>query len=360
MKTKLFTILFLAIGWASVVAQDISGKWTGRLTQNPGGFTQEYYFEMNLKQKENIISGTSFIRYTNRGRTYTGLMSVRGTFDGKYFYYEDLKVLNEKGMTDSTAWCIKKCRFAFKEKEGKYHLSGNWTGSTKFGYCSPGTINASKDASSKDTVVDGENPTDLTDILVSISTLDDEENVLPANLEIKEKGRGGQKIRSTGEYELKLEPGHYHVSAKASGYYDDAKDFVVKKGDTKLSITCKLKKIRKGDHFAIENLHFERSKATITQESKETLNKLVEFLEVNNEVKVQINGHTDNVGSKYLNRLLSYNRANAVVRFLVKNGILQSRLSAKGHGSEIPVADNNTKEGRAKNRRVEFEIIGVE
>ena len=363
MKKRSLLLLFLSLCWMTSFAQDISGKWKGNLTQGPGGFASEYYFEMNLKQKENIISGTSFISYN--GNQFSGLMSVRGTFDGTYFYYEDIKILSQKGMTDSTAWCIKKCRFALKKIGDNYELSGNWTGQTAFGYCTPGTVRVGQKAAKESVVLTddkkGSEGTNEGLTRVMIKTVDDESKSISANLEIRRKGRGSQKGRSVdGQHVFTLESGSYHVVAKESGYYDYTQDIELKASDKELNVLCTLKKIREGDRFEIENLHFDRSKATITQESRETLNKLVEFMNTNSKVNIQINGHTDNVGSNYLNRLLSFNRANAVVAYLVKNGISQSRLKAKGHGSEIPIADNNTAAGRAQNRRVEIEVVGLD
>ncbi|MBL0315975.1 MAG: OmpA family protein [Flavobacteriales bacterium] len=72
---------------------------------------------------------------------------------------------------------------------------------------------------------------------------------------------------------------------------------------------------------------------------------------------MEIGGHTDNVGSDEANMTLSNNRAASVVEFLVKHGIEASRLSSKGYGETLPVATNDTDEGRAKNRRTEFKIV---
>jgi outer membrane protein OmpA-like peptidoglycan-associated protein len=69
-----------------------------------------------------------------------------------------------------------------------------------------------------------------------------------------------------------------------------------------------------------------------------------------------IEGHTDNTGDKTKNLTLSQKRADAVKNYLVKKGIDASRLTAKGFGDTVPVADNKTADGRAKNRRVEFKV----
>ena len=71
---------------------------------------------------------------------------------------------------------------------------------------------------------------------------------------------------------------------------------------------------------------------------------------------IEVEGHTDNVGKAEVNKKLSQKRADAVKDYLIKKGIEADRLSAIGYGSEQPIADNKTKEGRAQNRRVEFKI----
>jgi outer membrane protein OmpA-like peptidoglycan-associated protein len=76
-------------------------------------------------------------------------------------------------------------------------------------------------------------------------------------------------------------------------------------------------------------------------------------------MKIEISGHTDNSGSPVINAKLSTDRAKAVVDYLVKKGIDQSRLSHQGYGSDQPIADNATAAGKAKNRRVEFKVVGL-
>lgn len=74
-------------------------------------------------------------------------------------------------------------------------------------------------------------------------------------------------------------------------------------------------------------------------------------------MEIEVSGHTDNVGNKSYNQELSQKRAQSVVNYLTENGISKCRLIAKGYGMDKPVADNETEEGRAENRRVEFTIL---
>jgi len=75
-------------------------------------------------------------------------------------------------------------------------------------------------------------------------------------------------------------------------------------------------------------------------------------------LKTEISGHTDNVGSYEDNVILSENRAKAVVNYLISHGIESSRLTFKGYADKLPIDTNDTPEGRARNRRTEFKIIG--
>ena len=94
--------------------------------------------------------------------------------------------------------------------------------------------------------------------------------------------------------------------------------------------------------------------------SKVELDNLVKFLKENPEVSGEVSGHTDNIGDKARNQKLSQQRANSVRDYLVSHGIEASRLVYKGYGDAQPATSNDTEEGRAKNRRIEFKILKLE
>src|SRR5947209_4887276 len=112
--------------------------------------------------------------------------------------------------------------------------------------------------------------------------------------------------------------------------------------------------LSKSGHVALYGIHFETGKATILPDSETVLSEIAKMLQQNADVKVSVEGHTDNVGSAASNQALSEKRAQAVVAWLTSHGIAASRLAAKGWGSSKPVEDNTTEDGRAKNRRVEL------
>lgn len=108
---------------------------------------------------------------------------------------------------------------------------------------------------------------------------------------------------------------------------------------------------------AFDNLEFETGKDIIKQESIPSLGELAEVLNKKPEWKLQIAGHTDNVGNDQSNLILSKKRAEAVKAFMVSKGINADRLTALYFGETQPIADNSTPEGRQKNRRVEMTIV---
>ncbi|MDP9231117.1 MAG: OmpA family protein, partial [Bacteroidota bacterium] len=90
--------------------------------------------------------------------------------------------------------------------------------------------------------------------------------------------------------------------------------------------------------------------------SNKGLNEVAKILQGNPDLKIDIDGHTDNVGNDAFNQTLSENRANAVKSYFVSKGISESRITATGYGEQKPIADNNTAAGKAKNRRVEMKL----
>ena len=121
--------------------------------------------------------------------------------------------------------------------------------------------------------------------------------------------------------------------------------------------TPKGAKVNKVGCWIIKNLTFDTNKWNIKPEFFKDLENVVEVLKKNPDIRVEIQGHTDNIGSAKYNQILSAKRAKAVMEYLVKKGIDASRLTYAGYGFSKPVASNKTPEGRAQNRRVELHII---
>lgn len=125
----------------------------------------------------------------------------------------------------------------------------------------------------------------------------------------------------------------------------------------KLTFSMKLEYDMSGWDVRMDGIQFDTGKYTLRKASYETLDEAIEFLKKNPSMKVEIQGHTDNVGTEEDNQVLSDNRARVVREYLVKNGIAPDRLVSNGYGESQPVADNATTEGRQENRRTVFKIV---
>lgn len=127
--------------------------------------------------------------------------------------------------------------------------------------------------------------------------------------------------------------------------------------ESKVTANFQLDKIDVGAKMVLDNIFFETNKATIKPESTTELERLANLLIENPTIRLEISGHTDNVGSYRANQKLSESRAKSVVDYMVSKGVGSSRLEYKGYSFNQPIADNSTAEGRSKNRRVEFKVL---
>ena len=123
-------------------------------------------------------------------------------------------------------------------------------------------------------------------------------------------------------------------------------------------IDFEVEKLGNGKVFRLDNIYFASNSFNLNNISKEILLAFIDYLKLNNSLKLAIHGHTDNVGSASANLLLSKNRAKEVFSFLLNNGIKKERLDFQGFGEEKPITTNKTNNGRAQNRRTEFVILG--
>ncbi len=136
---------------------------------------------------------------------------------------------------------------------------------------------------------------------------------------------------------------------------DDYYITVALKGEMKQEVTSQslFEALNRDGHVALY-INFDTGKSSIKEESGPIIEQVVQMLKSNPELKISVEGHTDNVGSPASNKTLSVDRAKSVVAAITVKGISAERLSFSGFGQEKPIADNNSDEGRAKNRRVEL------
>ena len=154
----------------------------------------------------------------------------------------------------------------------------------------------------------------------------------------------------------------YRLSVEREGYVFQNQSIRIEgsKPEAKtINKTVVMRKLVVGVSSILRNIYFDFSKASFKSESYNELNKLLTMMQQNSGMNVEISGHTDAVGSKTLNKILSQARANAVKNFLVSKGIDTRRVTAVGYGEERPLASNDDEdEGREYNRRVEFKVLG--
>lgn len=149
----------------------------------------------------------------------------------------------------------------------------------------------------------------------------------------------------------------FNIDRKDYLFYSD--NFRLTEGtlDKPFLVEAPLIKPDSGNIIVLHNIFFDTDKFTLKPESKAELKKLYDLLIRFPDMTIEIGGHTDNVGNKEHNKKLSENRAKAVVDYLVEMGVKRYRLTAKGYADEIPVASNDTDDGKSKNRRTEIKII---
>ncbi|HMG90927.1 MAG TPA: OmpA family protein, partial [Chryseolinea sp.] len=166
---------------------------------------------------------------------------------------------------------------------------------------------------------------------------------------------------TTGEFEITIpHGGNYGVATERAGYLFNSINFNLPQFAEYQEIDTHIIMVKAeiGSKVVLKNIFFDVGKSDLKPESVAEVENIRELLLANNTVKVQINGHTDNSGNATSNKALSLKRATAVVTYLTQKGIVASRLSAKGYGSERPIVSNDDEEGgRAINRRTEIEII---
>jgi len=151
----------------------------------------------------------------------------------------------------------------------------------------------------------------------------------------------------------------YGLHVDKDGYLFYSKHFNLKEVSTfsqaeRLDIF--LEPVKAGKKFVLPNVFFDFDSDVLKSESDDELQKLTDFLRNNQRLKIEISGHTDTIGSREYNLVLSENRAKAIYNYLIRF-IDPLRLTYKGYGSEVPVSTNETEEGRALNRRSEIKIL---
>ncbi len=200
-------------------------------------------------------------------------------------------------------------------------------------------------------------------LIIAGSVYDSKTNI-PVNskVQIQYKSKQPQQFQvpaEDGTYEQEIKQlGWYVLTASASGYINTVDSVQAISEDlTPIIKDLILKPIEVGMTVRLKNIYFDFDKTTLRKESFAELNKVVDFLQRNPSVEIKIEGHTDSRGSDEYNLNLSQGRSQSVVDYLISQGIDRNRLSAQGYGESKPIDTNETDEGRANNRRVEFTVV---
>lgn len=149
----------------------------------------------------------------------------------------------------------------------------------------------------------------------------------------------------------------FEILVTKEGYFNQTLKIDAKKIED-IERVILLSSIEIGKSIIVDDLLFKTGKTELDERSYRILDQLVDFLNQNPSIRIEMQGHTDSDGSDAANQTLSEGRAQSAVAFLKNKGISESRLVAKGYGESMPIATNETTEGKAKNRRVELKIIG--
>jgi outer membrane protein OmpA-like peptidoglycan-associated protein len=185
----------------------------------------------------------------------------------------------------------------------------------------------------------------------TIEVVDNQKNVVIASF---------NSNSSSGKYLISLPSGkNYGIAVKSNGYLFHSENFDIPVSGTYQEIekNIALNKIAAGSKIILNNIFFDTGKSDLRKESTNELERLLQLMNEVLTLKIEISGHTDNVGSADYNKGLSEARAKSVVDYLIKKGIDKERMVFKGYGFTQPIADNSTEEGRQLNRRTEFKIL---
>ncbi len=168
--------------------------------------------------------------------------------------------------------------------------------------------------------------------------------------------------RHDGKYFFILRKGKkYDVSVQKKGYTFYSEKFDLRKLEKSNAVyrSIKLSPIVTGTRMILRNLYFEYRSDRILSEADQELQRLLALMKKNPEMRIEISGHTDNVGSSRYNKRLSQKRATAVKKYLTEKGIDKNRMTAKGYGFEQLLIKKGTKKEMSVNRRVEIRILSM-
>lgn len=201
------------------------------------------------------------------------------------------------------------------------------------------------------------------EITYDLEIVDENGNLINASIEVvnNNTNKSIYKNKSNGKERLQLKSGeNYGISIAADGFLFQSENLIIP-DDAEYNKVKRvvLKKLTKGNNIVLNNVFFDVAKSTLRPSSIRELDRLFDILTANPSMKIELSGHTDSHGNKNSNLKLSFARAESVVDYLISKGINNKKLLPKGYGFSIPVATNDTEEGRQLNRRTELKILEI-
>ncbi len=207
--------------------------------------------------------------------------------------------------------------------------------------------------------------TNFKDAQVDVTVTDFKKNLRANEIVIFKSQKNGKEFDGTtndmGKFTLRLPAGDKYdifiYGFKDSVVYNVLDIPALKNNESYKSIFKIDLQFQPSKTFVLEDCNFETGKANLEPESYTVIDELIAFMTRKEDERIELGGHTDNVGKPAANLKLSQERAEAVRAYMIAKGIAEDRIIAKGYGSTVPIADNKTEEGRAQNRRTEVKLL---
>lgn len=162
-----------------------------------------------------------------------------------------------------------------------------------------------------------------------------------------------------GRFNLDLPAGTWTLQVSTEDFTGSPQVVSVETGRTSTVSIDLTPSLQEGDVLRFANIYFQSGSAEIQSSSYSVLDEIADLLKANSQARVEIGGHTDSDGSSSYNQGLSERRASSVRQYLVRKGVSSSMLSVRGYGESSPVASNDTPDGKARNRRIEFTVLSA-
>lgn len=344
-------------------------------------FLQQLAFGQNIVEKNYVPNG-SFENYKKKSNNISSAIPWKGVASVD-FYRE--AIVNDTGKYRGarTGSCFAGLRFQKKYKEflqvklaeplrrgQKYEIAcyirlAFWSNAilksfgihfSKGGYQGPLSVSAQNTIDTiceKDGLLNGFNWIKIG----GIYTADGGEKFITiGNMSLNVK----KDMRRMNIFKQGFKEGYYFVDDVSLNWIKPKDEMVIEWVGSFLNDTTKELAVKAdlkvGDKISLSNITFEKGHSYITPESYTELNRLAQYLFKHTSVLIQINGHSDNSGNKFKNQKISEERARTVFEYLIKKGV-QNKMYFKGYGGQFPISSNDSEEGKAKNRRVEFELM---